>query len=152
MSGELTLDVDASPPLAMSVETQELLLSATEVADLRLEVDSTTELMMAVDSQELSLSSTEPIELVLQIESQQLELGTASVAVGTDSALLPPADMIDDTGATYFYFGWLNVSGSWLVRRQLRANSATTDATVINNATHTILAQAWAVKETLNYE
>jgi hypothetical protein len=65
-------------------------------------------------------------------------------------AFLDPADLIDDTDSVYFYFGWVSVAGTWLVRRQVRATTLTLDATGNTNA-EPDLATAWANKENLIY-
>ena len=65
-------------------------------------------------------------------------------------AFLDPGDLVDDTDSVYFYFGWVSVAGTWLVRRQVRATSSTVDATGDNNP-EPDLATAWADKENLTY-
>lgn len=82
-----------------------------------------------------------PTELLLRLE----------VAAASSSSWLPPPDNSEDTDATYFYFGWEDVGGSWLVRRQLRADATTMDATDTDNPSHLNLTSAWASKETLIY-
>lgn len=67
------------------------------------------------------------------------------------SEFLDTPDNVDDLGTTYFYFGWLSVSGDWLVRRQLRATAATLDATSQNNPTYATLTQAWPNRSSLIY-
>lgn len=69
--------------------------------------------------------------------------------VGSLTSFLPPADMMDDTDATYFYLGWNDVSGGWLIRRQNRATVLFDSAT--EQLGHTTLAQAWPDRQTLTY-
>jgi hypothetical protein len=70
------------------------------------------------------------------------------------SPFLPKADLIDDSEAsntdTYFYFGWYNVAGVWLIRRQERATALTVDASTFNNA-QPDLNTAWPLRESLAY-
>ena len=60
-------------------------------------------------------------------------------------AALP--DEVDQTDPTYFYFGWADVNGGWLIQRQTRASSQTASATT----GFLDLTSAWAVRETLGY-
>lgn len=69
----------------------------------------------------------------------------------TAASFLPPPDLLEDTAAVYFYFGWEDVNGSWLIRRQVRADATSMDADIVNNPGHANLASAWAVKEGLVY-
>jgi hypothetical protein len=65
---------------------------------------------------------------------------------------LPSPDNIDDTSdPTYFYFGWIDVDNGWLIHRQDRLSSLTTDATIANNGTMPDLATAWPSRATLAY-
>lgn len=67
------------------------------------------------------------------------------------TTFLADPDNIDESDATYFYFGWLSVSGGWLIQRQVRATAATTSATVSNNSGVPDLATAWPLRATLTY-
>ena len=58
----------------------------------------------------------------------------------------------DENGELYFYFGWENINGGWLVRRQLRSNGDTVDAIPSNNSSHADLTGAWLARETLTYD
>lgn len=69
-----------------------------------------------------------------------------------ESTFLPTPDRVDDANASYFYFGWDSVEGSWLVRRQLRSDASIVEASVVNNPTYITLTEAWSSKETLNFE
>ena len=71
---------------------------------------------------------------------------------GGGTTFLPTPDDVDDTSSqVHFYFGWASASGGWLVRRQLRSDASTLDATVSNNPAVTLYASAWASRATLNY-
>ena len=54
---------------------------------------------------------------------------------------------IDDSDATYFYFGWNSVGDSWLIQRQVRATAITASV----NSGYANLAAAWADRATLTY-
>jgi hypothetical protein len=69
----------------------------------------------------------------------------------TGSQFLPAADLVSDVDPIYFYFGWDDVNATWLVRRQVRATSAHSDATISNNPLHATLASAWSARATLVY-
>lgn len=63
------------------------------------------------------------------------------------SSFLPPPDLLDESDATYFYYGWADVNGGWLVRRAKRATAKKEDATT----GFPDLATAWPNRVTLNY-
>ena len=68
-------------------------------------------------------------------------------------SFLPPADRVDDTtGREFFHFGWEDVNGGWLIRRQTRSDSTFVDATEINNSDYTTLEEAWPHRLGLTYE
>lgn len=77
-------------------------------------------------------------------ELQELPIGDM-LPVG--SFFLPVPDEVDQTDATYSYFGWESVNGGWLVQRQLRSDASTLSATT----GYTDLAGAWPNRTTLNY-
>ncbi len=61
-------------------------------------------------------------------------------------------DLVDDTGETYFYWGWTDTAdGNWQIRRVLRSDASKTNATISNNASLPDLVTAWSDKTTLNY-
>lgn len=62
-----------------------------------------------------------------------------------DTSIVPNRN--DDTGDVYFYMGWEDVNGGWLVRRQTRATGLTENATT-GAAT---LEAAWLIRPTLTY-
>lgn len=62
---------------------------------------------------------------------------------------LPAPDLYDET-TDYFYMGWEDVNGSWLVRRTLRLDSTKLDATDSGNI-HDDIASAWPDRESLVY-
>ncbi len=68
---------------------------------------------------------------------------------GGASFLSTPDESIDT--AEYFYMGWLDVGGSWLVRRIERSSSQSANAIASNNPEHTTLDAAWAARITLVY-
>ena len=69
---------------------------------------------------------------------------------GTGTTFLDPPDLFEET-ATHFYMGWLDIGGSWLIRKQDRPTSLSTDATIIENNAYATLAAAWAARDTLVY-
>jgi len=64
---------------------------------------------------------------------------------------LPPPDLTDEADATYFYFGWEDEGGSWLVQRQDRLTSETLRADISNNPGFADLTAAWPNRVTLTY-
>ena len=90
---------------------------------------------------------------IAKSSSLTITTGEGSLLVESTGAniFLPAADNVDDTGATYFYFGWESVNGSWLVRRQLRVDATTEDATIGNNAGYVNLTAAWPDRGSLAY-
>ena len=75
----------------------------------------------------------------------------AQTGGGGGTSFLDPSDELDDSDATYFYFGWIDVGGGWLVERQLRSDSSSLYATVSNNPGYATLALAWPDRSILNY-
>lgn len=70
---------------------------------------------------------------------------------GGGSSFLSSPNLIDDSDEVYFYWGWISVSGSWLIRRTLRTTALKENASITNNAGSPDLTTAWAIKDTLNY-
>lgn len=66
--------------------------------------------------------------------------------------LLPLPNQLDEANAAFFYFGYENVDGSWLIRLQDRATSQTLNATSTNNPAFIDLAASFPNRETLVYE
>lgn len=66
------------------------------------------------------------------------------------SSFLDPPDLFEET-ADHFYMGWLSVNSGWLIRKQDRPTSISTDATIVENDSYATLALAWAAKDTLVY-
>ena len=64
----------------------------------------------------------------------------------TDNSLSVP-NLLDESNAIYFYFGWENVNGGWLVIRQNRSTSITESATT----GHANLTDAFADRINLGY-
>ena len=80
------------------------------------------------------------------------EKATLSALAEGTTPFLPSPDKIDDSDAVYFYLGWADVNGEWLVRRQLRADAAQANAAPANNPSYSDLSSAWGARATLNYE
>lgn len=110
----------------------------------------------------------ECIELSLTTNNVEFEINTSTLFVSIDSQVLDApiisyqCDVIvsnflaspdeeDYTQIDYFYFGWISVEGGWLVRRQLRADSTTEDATNANNVAYNDLTTAWPDRYSLDY-
>jgi len=70
---------------------------------------------------------------------------------GGGTSFLELPDELDDSSDPYFYFGWENVDGGWLIRRQERNTSVSLDATVLNNSSYANLAAAWIDRAVLVY-
>ena len=64
-----------------------------------------------------------------------------------DSNKLSVPDLLDEGDPNFFYFGWENVNGGWLVQRQNRSTSITESAT----AGHANLTDAFADRINLGY-
>ena len=77
--------------------------------------------------------------------------GSVSHQLNQASPFLGAPDEQDDAGETYFYFGWADVAGSWLVRRTLRSASLQTSASASTNTGFTDLLSAWGDRENLSY-
>lgn len=70
---------------------------------------------------------------------------------GGGSSFLPAPDRTDETDATFFYFGWENVGGDWLVQRQTRSTGVSVSATGSNNPSYADLTAAFPDRATLTY-
>ena len=85
-------------------------------------------------------------------------VGSKNKGTGTSTApvvvaggdFLPTPDR-DEAAAEYFYLGWADVNGGWLVRRIARADATRADATASDNSSYTTLAEAWPHRATLTY-
>ena len=64
-----------------------------------------------------------------------------------DSNELSAPDVFDESDPNFFYFGWENVNGSWLVQRQNRSTSISKSATT----GHANLTDAFADRANLGY-
>ena len=73
--------------------------------------------------------------------------------VGDDVAALGFLNSPDELSETseYFYMGWIDVGGSWLIYRTDRLTSVRRVATIGSNAAHADLAAAWESRLTLVY-
>ncbi len=163
MSDGLLIGVADSPRLVAVVDDSSLVIESspapqitTRLSEISLVIDATSPGISAtVESQELLVEAIEPARLVMEVNDNKLIVGVPGAGGGGVATLpphfLPPSDMVDDSGATYFYFGWFDALGGWLVRRQLRVDATTADASVSNNPGYANLTAAWATKETLTY-
>ncbi len=77
--------------------------------------------------------------------------GQVDIDIEPVELFLGPSDETDDSDSVYFYFGWISINGSWLVRRQTRATSLTLNANIVNNASYANLAAAWPARTSLIY-
>ena len=64
---------------------------------------------------------------------------------------LATPDLVDTTQSDYFYFGWTNILGGWLIRRQDRTDSSSAGADISNNPSYANLTAAWVDRYTLVY-
>ena len=86
-------------------------------------------------------------------EQFYLEVGSnsSSQLSGSGTSFLDTPDMIDETDAIYFYFGWTSVDSSWLIRRQVRLTALTVDANILSNGGIPDLATGWPSRVSLIY-
>lgn len=77
----------------------------------------------------------------------KLDTGPAAATGGGGTEFLETPDEVDESDPTYFYFGWGNVDGGWLVQRQLRTTGASTRATT----GYADLTTAWPNRTNLTY-
>ncbi len=99
--------------------------------------------MSVISVPDVSFSLDGPLEVVTSTVGIQGPPGTGSGG----SSFLPPADLLDEANPTYFYMGWADVNGGWLVRRANRLTAAKANATT----GHADLATAWANRAILAY-
>ena len=67
------------------------------------------------------------------------------------SKFLDNPNLNDETEADYFYFGWEDVNGGWLIRRQSRVDSDYEDANEDSNSSYANLTTAWPFRVSLTY-
>lgn len=96
---------------------------------------------------EVHLDSVGTEEFVIEIGPHMAN----NLGGGGGTSFLPTPDNIDDNDPTYFYFGWISVNSGWLIRRQVRLTSLTTEATIANNGTMPDLTTAWSSRVSLTY-
>lgn len=159
---DVLIQVDGPPSASLTVEATELISIATEGSELRIGVEAPP-LLMSVDGGEVMVAATggtelavgtdPPAELSLEVDaSPRLTLGISALAnLQSQGGYLPPADLIDESNPPHFYFGWYNVGGSWLIRRQKRNDASAKDATIDNNPGYADLDAAWPDRTSLNY-
>lgn len=70
---------------------------------------------------------------------------------GTTKPTMKLPDETDESSSLYFYFGWNNFNGSWLIRRQTRSDSSILEATISNNSSHSDLTSSWSSRTSLVY-
>jgi len=92
---------------------------------------------------DVSVSVDGPLEVVASTVGLQGPPGNGSGG----SSFLPPPDLLDESDATFFHYGWSDVNGGWLVRRATRASAKKEDATT----GYPDLATAWANRAFLAY-
>jgi len=68
-------------------------------------------------------------------------------STGGGTSFLPVSDEFDELDEIYFYFGYEDVGGSWLVLRQERETAENLSATT----GYADLTTAWPNRETLTY-
>ncbi|MEM1149832.1 MAG: hypothetical protein AAGI03_04645 [Pseudomonadota bacterium] len=67
------------------------------------------------------------------------------------SSFLPIADEFDETDSTFFFYGWENIYGNWLIRRGDRLTAKKVKATQTENPTFQMSTEAWLNRASLNY-
>lgn len=110
---------------------------------LVLQVELGPQFTLLVENKE---STNETLTLEVGVKSSSLFGGV----IGGGSFYDVP-DEIDDSDPIYFYFGWINQNAGWLVHRQIRTSSLTSQALIANNGTVPDLATAWPLRATLTY-
>ena len=70
-----------------------------------------------------------------------------STTTSLTAAGINAPDLSDESDATYWYYGWENIDGGWLVQRQTRSSGMSLDA----DSGYADLATAWPNKDTLSY-
>lgn len=120
-------------------------------------VKQASSVQVVTDGQRVAVAEKNAVTAEQVIETQKVVQVPSNGPVvinqnGTGgTSFLQTPDLIEDTDAVYFYMGWLDLSGAWMVRRQIRVDASTTDATPAENSSYANLSAAWAEKETLNY-
>lgn len=116
-----TIEVTVSPPASATVQS-------------------------VISVQDVSVSVDGPLEVVASTVGIQGPAGPPGTGSG-GSSFLPPPDLLDEEDATFFYYGWADVNGGWLVRRATRASAKKEDATT----GYPDLDTAWANRASLAY-
>lgn len=78
-------------------------------------------------------------------------LVTAQCIADLARPFLPTPEQFDETNSDFFFFGYEEVDGSWLVRRQSRQTGQSQDATLAGNPSLPTLAASFPIRETLVY-
>ncbi len=87
---------------------------------------------------------------IVLIDGQLHELPDNDTLLGS-SAFLDLPDNVEESLSTYYYYGWQNVSGGWLIQRQSIADGLSESATISNNSTFALFTNAWDSKTSLVY-
>lgn len=132
-SGSVDVSATVTPAnVSAESETIEVVVSAP-----------TTTVQSVVSVPDVSVQVDGPLEVVASTVGLQGPPGTGSGG----SSFLPPPDLLDESDATYFYYGWAEVNGGWLVRRATLASAKKEDVTT----GHPNLATAWGFRASLSY-
>ena len=91
--------------------------------------------------------------VIIDGKKAELPVGDTLPGAGASggSPFLPRPDLIDDRDEMFFYFGWENVNGGWLIRRTERATAQQLAATEANNTSFPDLASAFPERANLTY-
>jgi len=132
-SGSVDVSASVTPAsVCADSETIEVVVSAPS-----------TTVQSVISVPDVSVQVDAPLEVVASTVGIQGPPGTG----GSGSSFLPPPDLVDESDATYFYYGWEDVNGGWLVRRATRATAKKEDATT----GFPDLATAWTNRASLSY-
>lgn len=104
-----------------------------------------TTVQSVISVPDVSVQVDGPLEVVASTIGLQGPAGPPGTGSG-GSSFLPPPDLLDES-TNYFYYGWEDVRGGWLVRRATRASAKKEDATT----GYADLATAWANRTVLMY-
>lgn len=90
----------------------------------------------------------------LDKEQFQFVVGNNSSSLfgsGSATPVFPNPNLLDETDTTYFYFGWENVNGGWLIQRQARETSVSMATDFQINPSYSLLSNVWPNRHILAY-
>lgn len=76
------------------------------------------------------------------------EIIATAIASGSAAS---DVDITDETNVHYFYYGYDNSNGGWLIKRRTRSSTTFLNADISGNASYADLNAAWPDRATLAY-